>query len=98
MHRYAYAAALLPVLAGKAAAAQFAYVPNEKPGTISVIDTDGDTVVRTITPDGRTVYVSTRKRGACAARSPSASGRGTWRSHRMAPGCTWPTAARVRRP
>ena len=58
-------AALLAATGG-AAAAPFAYVPNEKSGTISVIDTDGDTVVRTIatggkprgiavSPDGRTV-------------------------------------------
>jgi YVTN family beta-propeller protein len=69
MHPQAFAAAFLLALAGTAAAAPFAYVPNEKSGTISVIDTDGDTVVRTfvtggkprviaVSPDGKTVYVS----------------------------------------
>ena len=69
MNPQAFAAALFLALAGTAAAAPFAYVPNEKSGTISVIDTDGDTVVRTIatggkprgiaiSPDGKTVYVS----------------------------------------
>jgi YVTN family beta-propeller protein len=35
-------------LAAHAGAAPFAYVPNEKSGTLSIIDTETDTVVRTI--------------------------------------------------
>ena len=58
------ACALLP---GAAFAAPFAYVPNEKSATVSVIDTATDTVVRTlpggqrprgIATDGRRLYVS----------------------------------------
>lgn len=70
--------AALPALAAIAffcahvAAAPFAYVPNQKSGTISVIDTASDTVVRTLTgqkqlgnrlqaidatQDGKTLYV-----------------------------------------
>jgi YVTN family beta-propeller protein len=66
-------AAALFALAGTSAAAAFAapfaYVPNEKSGTVSVIDTATDTVARTITtggkprgiaasPDGSILYVS----------------------------------------
>ena len=62
-------AAILLGMTGLASAAPFAYVPNEKSGTLSVIDTATDTVARTITtggkprgtavsPDGKTVYVS----------------------------------------
>src|SRR6059058_4061710 len=54
---------------GLAAAAPLAYVPNEKSGTLSVVDTATDTVTRTIatggkprgtavSPDGMTIYVS----------------------------------------
>src|SRR5436305_10928955 len=61
------AAALAAPLA--AAAAPFAYVPNEGSGTVSVIDTATDQVVAEIpagkkprgtalSPDGRTAYVS----------------------------------------
>ena len=44
------AAALAGVLlcAAQAGAAPFAYVPNEKSGTLSVIDTETDTVVRSV--------------------------------------------------
>src|SRR5260370_39985928 len=53
----------------QARAAPFAYVPNERSGTVSVIDTANDQVVATIktggkprgiaaTPDGRRLYVS----------------------------------------
>ncbi|HYS74879.1 MAG TPA: hypothetical protein VEM38_02160, partial [Burkholderiales bacterium] len=52
-----------------ACAAPFAYVPNERSGTVSVIDTASDQVVATIkaggkprgiaaSPDGRRLYVS----------------------------------------
>jgi YVTN family beta-propeller protein len=69
MHVRPTLAAALFALAGASAAAPFAYVPNEKSGTVSVIDTASDTVARTITtggkprgiaasPDGATLYVS----------------------------------------
>jgi YVTN family beta-propeller protein len=56
-------------VAGAAGAAPFAYVPNEKSGTVSVIDTATDGVTATIdtggkprgiavSPDGGTLYVS----------------------------------------
>ena len=61
--------AALALIAGAAAAAPFAYVPNEKSGTISIIDTATDTVSGeipagkrprgiAISPDGKTIYVS----------------------------------------
>ncbi|UUZ56245.1 hypothetical protein LP419_13980 [Massilia sp. H-1] len=40
--------AVLALSAGGAAAAPFAYVPNEKSGTVSVIDLQSDSVVREI--------------------------------------------------
>ena len=59
----------LALCAGAAQAAPFAYVPNEKSGTISIIDTATDTVSGeipagkrprgiAISPDGKTIYVS----------------------------------------
>ncbi len=56
-------------------AAPFAYVPNERSGTVSVIDTASDQVVATIkaggkprgiaaSPDGRRLYVSDQPSGA----------------------------------
>ena len=53
---------------GASGAAPFAYVPNEKSGTISVIDTDSDAVVAEVkagdkprglaaSRDGKTLYV-----------------------------------------
>jgi len=45
-------AAALLFAAGVAGAAPFAYVPNQKSGSISVIDTASDTVVRTLTAGG----------------------------------------------
>lgn len=62
----AWCALALPAMA---AAAPFAYVPNEGSGTVSVIDTATDKVVAeipagakprgtAISPDGRTAYVS----------------------------------------
>src|SRR5437016_14358524 len=59
----------------QARAAPFAYVPNEKSGTVSVIDTANDQVVATIktggkprgiaaTPDGRRLYVSDQPSGS----------------------------------
>src|SRR6266481_9833698 len=56
-------------------AAPFAYVPNERSGTISVIDTASDEVVATIktggkprgtavAPDGRWLYVSDQPSGS----------------------------------
>ncbi len=56
-------------------AAPFAYVPNERSGTISVIDTASDEVVATVrtggkprgsaaSPDGRRLYVSDQTSGA----------------------------------
>jgi YVTN family beta-propeller protein len=67
--RNAIAAAILSACAGMALAAPLAYVPNEKSGTISVIDTGTDKVARTIgtggkprgvalSPDGATLYAS----------------------------------------
>ena len=61
--------ASLALCAGAAQAAPFAYVPNEKSGTISVIDTATDTVAGEIpagkrprglavSPDGKFIYVS----------------------------------------
>jgi DNA-binding beta-propeller fold protein YncE len=58
-----------------------------------------------VSPDGHTVYVSSG-RGARVdvVDTEARHGRGRpaavehWPSHRMAPGCTWPTAARKRRP
>src|SRR5436190_23946305 len=58
-----------------ARAAPFAYVPNERSGTVSVIDTANDQVVATIktggkprgiaaTPDGRRLYVSDQPSGS----------------------------------
>ena len=65
-------AALVPLTA---LAAPFAYVPNEKSGTISVIDTENDTVVAEIKAgdkprglaasiDGKTLYVSDQPNNA----------------------------------
>src|SRR5256886_5942026 len=59
----------------QARAAPFAYVPNERSGTVSVIDTASDRVVGTVkpggkprgiaaTPDGRRLYVSDQPSGA----------------------------------
>jgi len=59
----------------QARAAPFAYVPNERSGTVSVIDTASDQVVATIktggkprgiaaTPDGRRLYVSDQPSGS----------------------------------
>src|SRR5437879_10827973 len=59
----------------QARAAPFAYVPNERSGTVSVIDTANDQVVATIktggkprgiaaTPDGRRLYVSDQPSGS----------------------------------
>src|SRR2546430_16291635 len=59
----------------QARAAPFAYVPNERSGTVSVIDTASDQVVATIkaggkprgiaaSPDGRRLYVSDQPSGA----------------------------------
>lgn len=67
--RSAIAAAFLCAATGAALAAPLAYVPNEKSGTVSVIDTGTDKVARTIgtggkprgiavSPDGATLYVS----------------------------------------
>ena len=62
--------ALLPIFAINASwASPYAYVPNEKSGTISIIDCATDKVIDTIpagskprglavTPDGKTLYVS----------------------------------------
>src|SRR2546423_12991000 len=58
-----------------ARAAPFAYVPNERSGTVSVIDTASDRVVATVktggkprgiaaTPDGRRLYVSDQPSGS----------------------------------
>src|SRR2546428_12655035 len=58
-----------------ARAAPFAYVPNERSGTVSVIDTASDRVVATIktggkprgiaaSPDGRRLYVSDQPNGS----------------------------------
>src|SRR3954470_4368364 len=58
-----------------ALAAPFAYVPNERSGTVSVIDTASDEVVATIktggkprgtaaAPDGRRLYVSDQPSGS----------------------------------
>jgi YVTN family beta-propeller protein len=69
------AAAILSTLAGAVLAAPLAYVPNEKSGTVSVIDTGTDKVARTIgtggaprgiaiSPDGATLYVSDRASNA----------------------------------
>ena len=57
------------LVAGAAAAQPFAFVPNEKSGTVSIIDTTKDAVVGEIkagekprgiavSPDGKTLYVS----------------------------------------
>src|SRR2546426_12053672 len=69
----------LPILAlvclSQARAAPFAYVPNERSGTVSVIDTASDRVVATIktggkprgiaaSPDGRRLYVSDQPTGS----------------------------------
>ena len=65
------ATAVLAALAFRAGAATFAYVPNEKSGTISIIDTADDQVVGEIkagesprgtaaTADGKQLYVSTQ--------------------------------------
>lgn len=65
-------------LAGSACAAPFAYVPNEKSGTISVIDTATDTVVRQLEagkrprgigsdPEGRQIFVSDASSGSLLA-------------------------------
>ena len=78
--------ALTPVLvtlsfSASVLAAPFAYVPNEKSGTLSVIDTENDTVVSEIKAgdkprglaasiDGKTLYVSdqpNKRRGAAQA-------------------------------
>src|SRR5258708_26461013 len=59
----------------QARAAPFAYVPNERSGTVSVIDTASDQVVATIktagkprgiaaAPDGRRLYVSDQPSGS----------------------------------
>jgi YVTN family beta-propeller protein len=67
----AIAGAVLCAAAGSALAGPLAYVPNEKSGTVSVIDTGQDKVGRTIgtggqprgvavSPDGATLYVSDR--------------------------------------
>jgi len=59
----------------QARAAPFAYVPNERSGTVSVIDTASDRVVATIktggkprgiaaSPDGRRLYVSDQPNGS----------------------------------
>src|SRR5207253_10160689 len=59
----------------QARAAPFAYVPNERSGTVSVIDTASDQVVATVktggkprgiaaTPDGRRLYVSDQPGGS----------------------------------
>src|SRR5260221_11276916 len=59
----------------QARAAPFAYVPNERSGTVSVIDTASDQVVATIktggkprgiaaSPDGRRLYVSDQPSGS----------------------------------
>jgi len=59
----------------QARAAPFAYVPNERSGTVSVIDTASDRVVATIktggkprgiaaSPDGRRLYVSDQPTGS----------------------------------
>ena len=48
--KYALSAAALGLLSVSALAAPFAYVPNEGSGTLSVIDTDTDKVVREIPP------------------------------------------------
>src|SRR5438477_7365001 len=56
-------------------AAPFAYIPNERSGTVSVIDTASDEIVATIKtggkprgiaahPDGRRLYVSDQPSGA----------------------------------
>jgi YVTN family beta-propeller protein len=62
-------AATFALLTGLAPAAPFAYVPNEKSGTISIIDIATDTVTGVIpagkrprgiaiSPDGKFIYVS----------------------------------------
>src|SRR2546430_9884511 len=68
---------LIPALAclSQARAAPFAYVPNERAGTVSVIDTASARVVATVktggkprgiaaTPDGRRLYVSDQPSGS----------------------------------
>src|SRR5690554_3418168 len=44
---------LFGLAAGSVAAATLAYVPNQKSGTISVIDTETDTVTRTLSGGGK---------------------------------------------
>src|SRR5580765_4670687 len=46
-------AAFTALFSARALAASFAYVPNQASGTISVIDTDKDEVVRTLSADGK---------------------------------------------
>jgi YVTN family beta-propeller protein len=46
-------AAFACVLSGSAVSAPLAYVPNQKSGTISVVDTAGDTVVKTLSAGGK---------------------------------------------
>ena len=69
MPRTQFAALVLCIAAASASAAPFAYVANEKSGTISIIDTAVDQVVGTIksggkprgqavSADGSTLYVS----------------------------------------
>ena len=75
-HRYFSALAAAAVLmAGAANAQPYAYVPNEKSGTISVIDTATDRVTGEIkagerprglavSPDGKFIYVSEQQQRA----------------------------------
>lgn len=70
-----FASALLGMLVSCAMAAPFAYVPNEESGTISVIDTSTDQVVKEIkagakprgmaaSKDGKKLYVSDQPHNA----------------------------------
>jgi len=66
---------LLPALASSALqAAPFAYVPNEKSGTLSVIDTATDQVVRQIAAGKRPRGIAaTRQDGNCLSPMPPAA-------------------------
>ena len=74
-HRHLVMALSIATLSTAVLAAPFAYVPNEKSGTLSVIDTETDTVVADIkagdkprglavSKDGKIVYVSDQPHNA----------------------------------
>ena len=74
-------AAVVALAAGPARAESLAYVPNEKAGTVSVIDTAADQVIGEIevgvrprgvaaSPDGKFLYVSDQRKGRASPVSP----------------------------